>query len=88
MTDAEQFLTNLEAKAKAAEKNWEKKYTEVSDEAINQLEATMNFIDIANPAAILRLVGMVRWLADEMDSNCLYSPDATIKSAYQATENT
>lgn len=88
MTDAEPFLADMETAAKVAEKNWGKKYSEESDEAINQLEATMNFIDIANPAAILRLVGMVRWLADEMDSNCLYSPDATIKSAYQATENT
>lgn len=66
MTDAEQFLANLETAAKVAEKNWGKKYSEESDEAINQLEATMNFIDIANPAAVLRLVGMVREYDNEI----------------------
>lgn len=63
---AENWLADLEAKAKAAERNWEKKYSEESDEAIRQLEASMNFIDIANPVAILRLVGMVQWLADKL----------------------
>lgn len=85
MTEAEQFLTDLEAKAKAAKKNWGKKYSEESDEAINQLEATMIFIDIADPAAVLRLVGMVRWLAEQIREDDGGSK-AWIQAAYHATE--
>ena len=59
----EQWLTDLEAKAKAAVANWEKKYGDESDEAITQLAASMGYIDAANPAAVLRLVGMVRAFA-------------------------
>lgn len=59
---AEQWLADLEAKAKAAVVNWDKMYGDESDEAVNQLAATLDYIAAANPTAVLRLVGMVRWL--------------------------
>lgn len=89
MTNAEQWLSDLEAKAKAAEKNWEKKYSEDSDGAIRQLEASMNFIDTANPAAVLRLTDMVRFLAfSAARSRGLFmDPAYWIDTAYIATED-
>lgn len=50
---AEQWLADLEAKAKAYK----------SPSTYERLIAKDEFIATANPAAVLRLVAMVRWLA-------------------------
>lgn len=67
----EQWLTDLEAKAKAAVANWEKKYGDESDEAITQLAASMDYIDAANPSAVLRLVALVRIMADWLEDKAM-----------------
>lgn len=56
MTNAEQWLSDLEAKAKAA----------IDTAGWGDMDwsgAHEDFFYAANPAAVLRLVNMVRWLA-------------------------
>lgn len=53
---AEQWLANLEAKAKAYK----------SSSTYERLIAKDDYFAAANPATVLRLVGMVRWLADNI----------------------
>lgn len=115
MTDAEQFLADLEAKAKAATPGpWKKGIAirrgygvtaildndgntiadmEHSHFTENEEEYNAAFIAAANPAAVLRLVGMVRHLAVGCDCDaepCQYghcTPTCRLKMAYTATEN-
>lgn len=90
MNNAEQFLTDLEDKAKAATPGpWEMKkdcdesaHMQVWDSAGVVCETPLygfeypeqwengRFIAAANPAAVLRLVGMVRWLAPVLHKFC------------------
>lgn len=94
MTNAEQWLADLEAKAKAYK----------SSSTYERLIAKDEYFAAANPAAVLRLVGMVRWLAaqrqellsgycpEDMRVGCLGNcidcrhGQIAIKSAYAATE--
>ncbi len=56
MTNAKQWLADLEAKAKAYK----------SSSTYERLIAKDEYFATANPATVLRLVGMVRWLADNI----------------------
>lgn len=67
---AEQWLADLEAKAKAYK----------SSSTYERLIAKDEFIAAANPAAVLRLVAMLRWLADGGDKEL-------IQRAYTITES-
>lgn len=113
MTDAEQFLADLEAKAKAATPGpWKMKkdcdesdHMQVWDSTGVVCETPLygfeypeqwkngRFIAAADPAAVLRLVGMVRHLAVGCDCDaepCQYghcTPTCRLKMAYTATEN-
>lgn len=85
---ADEWLTDLETKAQAAVANWDKKYGDESDEAVNQLAATLEYIAAANPAAVLRLLAMVRNLAfSAARSRGLFDdPTYWLDTAYAATE--
>ena len=76
MTDAEQWLADLEAKARDAEQgDWKPVIKEFFGDVSSDVEVNNGtvaydlnpddaaFIAAANPATVLRLVGMVRWLA-------------------------
>lgn len=99
--NSKQWLIDLESKAGAAMENWDKKYSDESPEAVAQLEATMNHMTAANPAAVMRLVDMLRFLAcSRPKSDCPHvchheeTPDLEvcdlcwIEHAYQLTEPT
>ena len=79
MTDAEQWLADLEAKAQEAEQGeWKAITKEFFGDVSSEVEVSSGtvaydlnpddaaFIAAANPATVLRLVGMVRWLADNI----------------------
>lgn len=114
MNNAEQFLTDLEDKAKAATPGpWEMKkdcdesaHMQVWDSAGVVCETPLygfeypeqwengRFIAAAPPAAVLRLVAMVRWLADVLhnstgiinDKKYDVSKATWLITAYNATE--
>lgn len=114
MTDTEQWLVDLEARAKAATPGpWEmKKDCDESDHmqvwdfvgvvcetplyGFEYPEQWENgyFIAAANPAAVLRLVAMVRWMADVLhnstgrinDKKYDVSKATWLITAYNATE--
>ena len=79
MTNAEQWLADLEAKARDAEQgDWKPVIKEFFGDVSSDVEVNNGtvaydlnpddaaFIAAANPATVLRLVGMVRWLADNI----------------------
>ena len=78
MTNAEQFLSDLEAKAKAYK----------SSSTYERLIAKDEYFAAAKPATVLRLVGMVRFLAfSAARSRGLFmDPAYWIDTAYIATE--
>ena len=78
MTDAEQWLADLEAKAKAYK----------SSSTYERLIAKDEYFAAANPATVLRLVGMVRFLAfSAARSRGLFDdPAYWLDTAYIATE--
>lgn len=114
MNDAEQFLADMEAKAKAATPGpWQSgvvlrrgyaataildsdgnNVTDMENSQFTRDEEELNaaFIAAANPAAVLRLVSMVRHLAVGCDCDaepCQYghcTPTCRLKMAYTATE--
>ena len=71
----EQWLADLEAKAKAATP-WEIAPLTVTANGIpvtfldDRSQRDLEFIAAADPAAVLRLVAMVRWLAGQSDYPC------------------
>lgn len=83
MTNAEQWLSDLEAKAKAA----------IDTAGWGDMDwsgAHEDFFYAANPATVLRLVNMVRWLAEGCDCDadtCLpgCTPQCVLEKAYAAT---
>lgn len=79
MTNAEQFLSDLEAKAKAYK----------SSSTYERLIAKDEYFAAAKPATVLRLVGMVRFLAfSAARSRGLFmDPAYWIDTAYIATED-
>lgn len=78
MTNAEQWLADLEAKAKAYK----------SSSTYERLIAKDEYFAAANPATVLRLVGMVRFLAfSAARSRGLFDdPAYWLDTAYVATE--
>ncbi len=78
MTNAEQWLADLEAKAKAYK----------SSSTYERLIAKDEYFAAANPATVLRLVGMVRFLAfSAARSRGLFDdPAYWLDTAYIATE--
>lgn len=78
MTNAEQWLADLEAKAKAYK----------SSSTYERLIAKDEYFAAANPATVLRLVGMVRFLAfSAARSRGLFDdPAYWVDTAYVATE--
>ena len=78
MTNAEQWLSDLEAKAKAYK----------SSSTYERLIAKDEYFAAANPATVLRLVGMVRFLAfSAARSRGLFDdPAYWLDTAYIATE--
>ena len=78
MTDAEQWLADLEAKAKAYK----------SSSTYERLIAKDEYFAAAKPATVLRLVGMVRFLAfSAARSRGLFDdPAYWVDTAYVATE--
>lgn len=105
MTNAEQWLADLEAKAKAATPGpWQPgEILEIgtvrqanghilADCRLQLDDGVKNsrFIAAANPATVLRLVNMVRWLAEGCDCDadtCLpgCTPQCVLEKAYAAT---
>lgn len=105
-SDAEQFLADLEAKAKAATPGpWVMAGAYpiysigrggLKDKTIGHAQRQWDgdFIAAANPAAVLRLVAMVRWLADVLhnstgiinDKKYDVSKAPWLITAYNATE--
>lgn len=105
---AEQWLADLEAKARDAEQgDWKPVIKEFFGDVSSDVEVNSGtiaydlnpddaaFIVAANPATVLRLVGMVRWLADNLQRRTC--PDQTLScemgcqpcvlsAAYNATE--
>lgn len=79
MTNAEQWLSDLEAKAKAYK----------SSSTYERLIAKDEYFAAAKPATVLRLVGMVRFLAfSAARSRGLFmDPAYWIDTAYIATED-
>ena len=80
---AEQWLADLEAKARDAEQgDWKPVIKEFFGDVSSDVEVNSGtiaydlnpddaaFIAAANPATVLRLVGMVRWLAGQGDYVC------------------
>ena len=78
MTNAEQWLADLEAKAKAYK----------SSSTYERLIAKDEYFAAAKPATVLRLVGMVRFLAfSAARSRGLFDdPAYWVDTAYVATE--
>ena len=79
MTNAEQWLADMEAKAKAYK----------SSSTYERLIAKDEYFAAANPATVLRLVGMVRFLAfSAARSRGLFDdPAYWFDTAYAATED-
>lgn len=106
MTNAEQWLADLEARAKAATPGpWkigacldmgtvrQRDGSILADCRLTTDDGIHNaaFISSANPATVLRLVAMVRWLAEGCDCDadtCLpgCTPQCVLEKAYAATE--
>lgn len=101
MTNAEQWLSDLEAKAQEAEQGeWKAITKEFFGDVSSEVEVSSGtvaydlnpddaaFIAAANPATVLRLVGMVRFLAfSAARSRGLFDdPAYWIDTAYIATE--
>lgn len=101
MTNAEQWLADLEAKAQEAEQGeWKAITKEFFGDVSSEVEASggtvaydLNpddaaFIAAANPATVLRLVAMVRFLAfSAARSRGLFDdPAYWLDTAYVATE--
>lgn len=101
MTNAEQWLADLEAKAQEAEQGeWKAITKEFFGDVSSEVEASggtvaydLNpddaaFIAAANPATVLRLVAMVRFLAfSAARSRGLFDdPAYWLDTAYAATE--